>query len=404
MADDQVSGGVRAEPARADGVSSRFATLLEKYGAGPEAVRAARDQVVDRPPVFWRMESARTGSPREAPPRHSMATPRPRRWSLSALTGADPTLLRDLPGTRLRYTTLGASMVVSALVAAASVWLSLTQLGFGPIAGVLGGIAFGVLVLVLERVTVVSLVGHGATRISSLRKLLTLLPQVAFGVLTAIVISVPLVLSVFRPEINKQLLITRSEQTVQIQKQVEGERKARRLPLERELDLTTDAGAREDLALRLVEVDTDAARLRSAAIAEINDSSSGLLARLEALSELRSASSTLDAAAWTLVGTFALISFMPTLLASVQRFQPANAYDLLIRVREQYVPRERELDELREQVRVVSDVADREDVELPAIESLSARLETLTETMNREKEEVLGQVIDLDTRRNRKAS
>ncbi|GHH32674.1 hypothetical protein GCM10017774_13940 [Lentzea cavernae] len=290
-------------------------------------------------------------------------------------------------------------MLVSALVAGASVWLALSQLGFGMVVGSLGGVAFGALALVLERVTVVSLVGHGGRRVTGAKRVLSVLPQVVFGFITAIVISVPLVLAVFRPEIEKQLVVSQLERTVQIQEKVDAERRARRLPLEEDLATTTDPAVRDNIRRRLDQIDMSAAQTMDLSIADVRDSSDGLLARLEALSELRASNATLDTAVWTLVGMFALISFLPTLLASMQRIQPANAYHLLIHVREQYVPRERELDELRKQIRVVSDVADREDVDLPVVEILNARLESLTETVNRDKQEVLGQVIDLDARR-----
>jgi hypothetical protein len=122
---------------------------------------------------------------------------------LRAVAGVDERVLDWVPHERVRYTALGFSIVYSAVIAgasfAAAISLALWQLPWWLM--LLAGLGWGAFSLVLERWLIAST--HG--RQSWLRRLGLLVPRLVLSVVLGMVITEPIVLTVFEPAISAEI-------------------------------------------------------------------------------------------------------------------------------------------------------------------------------------------------------
>ena len=128
------------------------------------------------------------------------------RW-LSTLGGAEESVLKHAPGDRAKFSTLGLIMLGTGALAAVSATYALIQsidLSWPYALGV--GIGWGVIIIALDRQLIVTM-----TRQSNWRNLLTALPRLLLAVLLGFVISTPLVLQIFEPEIQYQIDIAQAK-------------------------------------------------------------------------------------------------------------------------------------------------------------------------------------------------
>ncbi|MEU7746752.1 DUF4407 domain-containing protein [Nonomuraea sp. NPDC049158] len=127
------------------------------------------------------------------------------RW-LIVLSGARPDVLERCKGERARFHGLGGAILTTACVAAISMTFALASALklFAPLA-VLIGIVWGVAILSLDRWLVTSLPAQGG------RRLWLALPRVLLALLLGAVISTPLVLQIFKPEIDAEIVDIQQE-------------------------------------------------------------------------------------------------------------------------------------------------------------------------------------------------
>lgn len=127
------------------------------------------------------------------------------RW-LIVLSGARPDVLERCKGERARFHGLGGAILTTACVAAISMTFALASAlkVFTPLA-VLIGIVWGVAILSLDRWLVTSLPAQGG------RRLWLALPRVLLALLLGAVISTPLVLQIFKPEIDAEIVDIQQE-------------------------------------------------------------------------------------------------------------------------------------------------------------------------------------------------
>lgn len=140
-----------------------------------------------------------------------------RQFVLAQLAGAQPDLLRQAPADRTRHTAMGGVLLTTATVAGVSAAFALnTAVGLDPVSSSLVGLLWGWVIFNLDRMLIISMGRHGGW----LRNLLSALPRVALAVVIGFVISAPLVLRIFQPEITSELQVMRNERFVESQSQL----------------------------------------------------------------------------------------------------------------------------------------------------------------------------------------
>lgn len=137
--------------------------------------------------------------------------------SLARLAGARTDLLRDTHDVP-KYATMGGVIVSTAVVAALSATYALTTSVQLPVlVALLVGIGWGVVVLNLDRMLVVSM----GRQNSWWRNLASAVPRVLLAVVIGTIISMPLVLRIFQPEIDTELVVMQNEDRQRAQAQID---------------------------------------------------------------------------------------------------------------------------------------------------------------------------------------
>ncbi|MEV6635087.1 DUF4407 domain-containing protein [Actinoplanes sp. NPDC051470] len=127
---------------------------------------------------------------------------------LGWLGGGQPAVLRESPADAARYSSMGVVLVGTAVMASLSATFALMTAVKLPIgAAVVVGVFWGLLILGLDRMLVISM----SKQQGFWRGLLTALPRLGLALLIGTVISVPLVLRVFEPELNNELQVIHNE-------------------------------------------------------------------------------------------------------------------------------------------------------------------------------------------------
>lgn len=130
------------------------------------------------------------------------------RRSLATLAGARYDVLKKTPVDRFRYVAMGGVLVTTAAVAAVSASFALvTAVKVPPAVGIVAGVAWGIVILNLDRLLIVSM----TRRSGWWRNIFSALPRLLLAFLLGTVISTPLVLRIFEPEINAELVFLQNE-------------------------------------------------------------------------------------------------------------------------------------------------------------------------------------------------
>jgi hypothetical protein len=134
------------------------------------------------------------------------------RLRLAALGGARPDLLRKAPGDLAKYATMGGVLISTALVSSVSAFFALySALKLPIVLCVPVGMCWGLIILNLDRMLVVSMGRHNGFWLN----IWMLLPRFLLAATIGAVVSMPLVLRVFQPEIERELTIMRAEDAVE---------------------------------------------------------------------------------------------------------------------------------------------------------------------------------------------
>lgn len=133
---------------------------------------------------------------------------------LVSLAGARHDLLEKTPTDRFRYTATGGVLLTTAAIAATSAAFALmTAVRVSAVPAALLGIAWGVVILNLDRLLLVTMTRSGGLW----RAVATALPRLALALLLGAVISTPLVLRIFQPEIDAELKVLAVAKTQQFE-------------------------------------------------------------------------------------------------------------------------------------------------------------------------------------------
>ncbi len=128
------------------------------------------------------------------------------RWLLLALSGARPEILASCPTERIKFESLGWSMLITGGLATVSMWFALTSaVGAKAIIAVAPAVAWGLVILGIDRWLVTSMpIDHG-------RRFAIAVPRLVLALLLGALISTPLVLRIFQSEINAEISVMKSE-------------------------------------------------------------------------------------------------------------------------------------------------------------------------------------------------
>ena len=137
---------------------------------------------------------------------------------LAKLAGGQPSVLAQSPGDLIRYVAMGGVLLTTAAVAGISATFALnTALNLDLPSSIVAGVLWAVMILNLDRMLVVSMRHRGS------RTLLTAAPRVVLAVLIGFVISTPIVLQVFRPEIEGEIQAIHAEDLTANQQKLDQE-------------------------------------------------------------------------------------------------------------------------------------------------------------------------------------
>ena len=150
---------------------------------------------------------------------------------LLTVAGANRQLLREAPKERTKQIAMGAVLVSVAAIAAVSATYALHLALHVPVAfAAIGGLAWGLIILNLDRWLVVSTpapedqVGH--------RRMA--LPRVLLAVLIGAVVSTPLTLAVFESEIGAEIRVMAAEEESNFKQQLDGDTRYSAIPAQKE--------------------------------------------------------------------------------------------------------------------------------------------------------------------------
>lgn len=125
------------------------------------------------------------------------------------LSGASPHILQRCAVDKARYAGIGGCILVSSFVICVSLIISLNKILLIPLAAAIPiGMAIALILTVLDRSLIVSL----PRRDGWLGNVIQAIPGIILGLLIGLVVSTPLVLQTFGPEIQQQIVVTRNQQ------------------------------------------------------------------------------------------------------------------------------------------------------------------------------------------------
>jgi hypothetical protein len=296
---------------------------------------------------------------------------------LARLAGADPDLLRTTPTDRVQFQSIGAALGLNTVLNAAALTFAFNQAGATLWPAVAPAITASLFLANLERYLLGSIVNESRWH----KRLSATIPRLVITGLMSLVVSLPIVLAVFAPEVSVQVTADRQQTTQAV---IEAAKKKTVEPLTaQQAYLSTEynqanqayqaeiagstgtavAGNGPEALRRKAESDvlgkqlsdisaqvTDASNQvdRLAAQRQADDATlpAGLLERVQALGQLHGPASEVQ---YLLVILIMAIEVTPVLGVLMTRLRPPSTYEQIIRISERYAPSEHELDKLQQQ-------------------------------------------------------
>lgn len=260
---------------------------------------------------------------------------------LVMLSGARPDILAQCPSERVKFESLGWALVINSALNAVSMWFALAgPLGVNGFLAVLPALAWGFVILGIERWLITSLPPRGPSR------LLMVLPRVLIALLLALILSTPFTLRIFQSEITAQVAFieqqTTAEYTEAVQQSGLGQAVQRYQSEIAQLQQIIDkgpkvAGYQQAKALlpttlsQLVTAQSQLTRAEAQA-STVAKSDNGLLVQIQALGQLADRNPTLQAARLLVFLLFLVIGTLPLTVRLLQR--PGVYEELLQRTEE----------------------------------------------------------------------
>jgi hypothetical protein len=146
------------------------------------------------------------------------------RGFLIAVSGAQRDILRRCPTERTRFETLGLIILITSAIAGVSMWYAADILvDASPTVAVPVAIVWSLIILTVDRWIVTALPA------SRSRKWSVIIPRLLLAVLLGIIISTPIVLRIFQPEIDRQIVVIKQQQSDQFVTQLQNSASGRQV-------------------------------------------------------------------------------------------------------------------------------------------------------------------------------
>lgn len=256
------------------------------------------------------------------------------KWLIN-ISGARPEILCLCPSERVKFVSLGWAMLIASGIAAVSLWIALTSvIGLNGVLAVPAAIAWGFVVLGIDRWMVTSLPGGS-------HQWMQLIPRLIVTLLLGVIVSAPLVLRLFQPEINQQIAVMQEQRDATFLQDTHSSAIGQLVQILQaqvnRLDAIVAAGPRKPGYTQAVDALPAAQEQLEAAIAQLdtvvssfanaNRADDGLLVRLQALGQVEAGDATLSTAVFLLVTLFVVIEALPV---AVRQLQPHGNYERIL--------------------------------------------------------------------------
>ncbi|MET0422982.1 MAG: DUF4407 domain-containing protein, partial [Actinoplanes sp.] len=147
---------------------------------------------------------------------------------LAMIAGGRPDVFEAAPGDRIRYAAMGGVILSTAGVAAASATMAVHMAMGLPVAvALLVGLIWGFIIFNLDRLLVVQMMRQQSKWMS----VLAAVPRLLLALVLGAVISTPVVLQIFQPEIETELLVLQAEQNDAYNRQIAANPDYAQMPL-----------------------------------------------------------------------------------------------------------------------------------------------------------------------------
>ncbi len=257
------------------------------------------------------------------------------------VSGARREILENCPSERPRYIAFASSILVTAVIAGASLFFALAStLRISLWVAVFLAFIWGFFFMSLDRFLAISQSRQG----NPWQRVLVALPRIALALLLGLIISTPMVLQVFRQEIDHQLAVIQTQRSDAYFAQLASDPLSKRINQDRvrvsSLELASSPAARGATTSSVTAArfmlhsaeqtllqDESQQRHLTAEFIKSNENSGGLLLRLQALNEISQGDSTLNAARWLLILFVTLVECMPVLIRILMLLGPESLYE-----------------------------------------------------------------------------
>ncbi|MBB2943461.1 hypothetical protein FB565_003174 [Actinoplanes lutulentus] len=146
---------------------------------------------------------------------------------LAQIAGGRPEVFDAAPGDRIRYAAMGGVIVSTSAVAAASAIMAVHMtMDLPVVVELLIGLAWGIIILNLDRLLVVQMMRQERKALS----VAAALPRLLLALVLGTVISTPVVLQIFAPEIETELIVMQAEQAEAYNRQIAANPDYARIP------------------------------------------------------------------------------------------------------------------------------------------------------------------------------
>jgi uncharacterized coiled-coil protein SlyX len=147
---------------------------------------------------------------------------------LPVIAGGRPEVFENAPGDRIRYAAMGGVILSTAAVAAASAAMAVHTAMRMPVLGAIAvGLAWGFIIFNLDRLLVVQMMRQQKKKMA----LLAAVPRVLLAIVLGAVISTPVVLQIFKPEIDTELLVLQAQKNADFSTQTSADPDFAQIPV-----------------------------------------------------------------------------------------------------------------------------------------------------------------------------
>jgi hypothetical protein len=259
---------------------------------------------------------------------------------LIAVSGASVEILQFFPQDRAKYIAFGSLTAAAAVLSALGIYFVLrTALTEPLVASAIIALLSGLVVLAIDRWLIVT-VPRGR---NSSRTLLSAIPRLLFALLLSAIIAGPIILQIFRSEINEQVMVTNLVRSADFNRQLEtsgiGAQVTKdQAQVNKLVQIASSSSKQNATAVSVAKDELPAARQKLASdqmqeeqqnstFNRVSDGDTGLPASIAALVSACSANAVLCISSIIIFLVFVFVSMLPLVMQIMLSFGPESAYE-----------------------------------------------------------------------------